>query len=317
MPSTGVIGRDAELAELDARVRENRLVTVVGPGGVGKTALAGAAADALADRFPMGVRRVDLTRVDDPGAVAGTLAAQLGFDSFDALLCAPGEHPLLLVVDNCEHVLDTVADVVASLLGACTQPSVIATSRAPLELPGESVVALAPLTVPTDAEPESGPAVELFLCRSRDAGSSAAGEDPLAVARLCRQLDGLPLALEIAAARTRTMTVAEISERLTERIDVLQRPRFRGDPRHRSLADTIAWSYDLLPDDDRHGTDGIGKVLAALPAGDGSPPVFVRKTPPLPFGDAHLRVRQRRDEALIVRPSRRRRTGGSAPRARA
>jgi len=246
VPSTGVIGRDAELAELDARVRENRLVTVVGPGGVGKTALAGAAADALADRFPMGVRRVDLTRVDDPGAVAGTLAAQLGFDSFDALLCAPGEHPLLLVVDNCEHVLDTVADVVASLLGACTQPSVIATSRAPLELPGESVVALAPLTVPTDAEPESGPAVELFLCRSRDAGSSAAGEDPLAVARLCRQLDGLPLALEIAAARTRTMTVTEISDRLTERIDVLQRPRFRGDPRHRSLADTIAWSYELL-----------------------------------------------------------------------
>jgi predicted ATPase len=241
-----LIGRVRELAEVETRVRSSRLVTIVGPGGVGKTALARAAGDALAPGFPLGVREVDLTRIDDSGAVPGAIAAQLGFDSFDALLGSPADHPVLLVVDNCEHLLDATADALARVLGTCQQPSVIATSRAPLELPGESIVSLAPLPLPTDDDPLGSSSVELFLARCRESGSDLAEVDLPAVVGLCRQLDGLPLALEIAAARARTMSVTEISKRLAESVDVLARPRFRGDPRHRSLADTIGWSYDLL-----------------------------------------------------------------------
>ena len=109
----------------------NRLVTVVGPGGVGKTALARAAAERLAGRLrPRGFAIVDLTRVDDEAVVPGTMANQLGFDSFDALLSSPNDRPVLLLVDNCEHLIDAVAAAVVQVLGACNQPTVVATSRA-------------------------------------------------------------------------------------------------------------------------------------------------------------------------------------------
>ena len=246
MGSGPLIGRARELADIDERLQAARLVTVVGPGGVGKTALAWAAGEALAPGYPLGVRYIDLTRIDDPNAVPGTVAAQLGFDSFDALIGSPVDQPLLLVIDNCEHLLDATADTVVRLLAACQQPSVIATSRAPLEVPGESIVSLAPLPRPTADDPAASPSVQLFLARCRESGAAVGDHDLDAVAELCRQLDGLPLALELAAARARTMSVAEISERLADSVDVLARPRFRGDPRHRSLADTIGWSYDLL-----------------------------------------------------------------------
>jgi predicted ATPase len=242
-----LIGRTRELDDLESRIRESRLVTVVGPGGVGKTALAAAVTVRVADRFPSGVRHVDLTRVDDAAVVPGTIATQLGFDSFDALLASPVDQPALLVVDNCEHLLDATAEAVLRLLGACLQPSVVATSRSPLDLPGESVISLAPLALPRDGdEPLASPSVALFLQRCRDNGAEVSAGETDAVVELCRRLDGLPLALEIAAARTRTMTITEISARLDERIDVLDRPRFRGDPRHRSVATTVRWSYDLL-----------------------------------------------------------------------
>ncbi len=225
----------------------NRLVTVVGPGGVGKTALARAAAERLASRYAMGVRVVDLTHVDDEAVVPGTIADHLGFDSFDALLSSPNDRPVLLLVDNCEHLLDAVAAAVVQVLGACNQPTVIATSRAPLEVPGESIVSLAPLPVPHgDGDPRACPAVQLLLERCRDTGANVDDEDLPVVVDLCRRLDGLPLTIEIAAARTRTMGLAEIAARLADSVDVLDRPRFRGDPRHRSVADTIRWSYDLL-----------------------------------------------------------------------
>ncbi len=194
------------------------------------------------------MNEVDLARIDDDDAVRGALAAQLGFDSFDGLLSSPSDRPMMLVVDNCEHVLDACARAVAQILGACRQPVVVATSRAPLELPGESIVSLAPLAVPTlDGDPTASPSVQLFLQRVRDAGGDVHDDELDVVADLCRRLDGLPLAIEIAAARTRTMAVGEIRSRLDEAIDVLDRPRFRGDPRHRSIAETIRWSHDLLP----------------------------------------------------------------------
>ena len=152
------------------------------------------------------------------------------------------------MVDNCEHLLEAAAHTIGSILEVCEQPTVLATSRSPLELPGESVMALAPFEVPAVGTPDplAWPAVELFLERAREAGVRIEGADLDAVVDLCGRLDGLPLALEIAAARARTMSPAEIAERLRHGTDVLDRPRFRGASRHRSVADTIRWSYDLL-----------------------------------------------------------------------
>ncbi len=163
-----LVGRDRELQELDDRLRASRLVTVVGPGGVGKTALARAGALRAAPMFSMGVGYVDLTRVEEEAGVPGALAAQLGFDSFDALLSSPADRPVLLVVDNCEHLLDAAAHWLVQILGVCQQPTILATSRSPLELPGESVLPLAPLAVPG---PESDPS----RARRCSCSSSAAG----------------------------------------------------------------------------------------------------------------------------------------------
>jgi predicted ATPase len=248
-----LLGRDHELDDVDRRLHAGRLVTLIGPGGVGKTALANEAAERAAERFALGSRSVDLTRVDDADAVPGALAAQLGFESFQALLDAPGDRKVLLLVDNCEHLLEAAARTIGGILEVCEQPTVLATSRSPLELPGESVVALAPLATPSRGtpDPQVWPAVELFLERAREAGVNIDGADLDAVVELCGRLDGLPLALEIAAARARTMSPAEIAERLRQGTDVLDRPRFRGAARHRSVAETIRWSYDLLGRDER------------------------------------------------------------------
>jgi predicted ATPase len=243
-----LIGRDAELHEIEARTRVNRLVTVVGPGGVGKTALARAVAASIAASGEMEFLDVDLTRVEDGRSLPGVVAAQLGFDSFEAVLSTPADRPSVMVLDNCEHLLDAAAAVTLRLLGAREQMVVIATGRSPLDVPGESVVALAPLLPPRAGDDlTASPAVQLFLQRARDAGTSADLDLELA-GLLCRRLDGLPLAIEIAAARLRTMSLVEIVDRLDDTIDVLHRPRFRGDPRHRSIAEAIRWSVDLLPD---------------------------------------------------------------------
>lgn len=243
----GLVGRDHELDIVSERVLTRRLVTIVGPGGVGKTALARASAMRLDDAFPAGVRHVDLTRVTDATEVAGAVASQLGFDSFDSFIAMPFDQPVLIVVDNCEHVIDGAAEVVERVLGACGQAAVLTTSRSRLELPHESVVVLAPLALPAPGEdPRDCPAVRLFLLRCRDAGVDVA-ELPLeSVVTLCNRLDGLPLAIEIAAARTRNIGVAEIANRVGESVDVLDRRRFRGDPRHRGLTSAIDWSCDML-----------------------------------------------------------------------
>jgi predicted ATPase len=258
MGLASLIGRDAEIHETAARLHGNRLVTVVGPGGAGKSSLARVVAWAAAPGFPLGLLDVDLTRVEHDDAVPGAIAAQLGFDSFESLLSSPADQPVLVLLDNCEHLLDAVAVCIVRLLGACRQPSVLATSRSPLELPGESVVSIAPLAVPgLHDEPAGFAAVELFLARMRDAGVDPAGADLVAVAELCRRLDGLPLAVEIAAARTRSLGIADILGGLDDNPTLLDRPRFRGAPRHRGIDDAIRWSYELLSPEAAHLLDRL------------------------------------------------------------
>ena len=262
-----VIGRERESGLLLARLETSRLVTVIGPGGVGKTALARHVAAAAASRFEVGVRTVDLTRVESAGAVGGAMAGQLGFVSFEALLDSPTEQSALVVVDNCEHLLDAAAAAIGELLEACQAPTVLATSRSPLEMPGESVVVLGPLAVPADdLDVASAPAVQLFLERARDAGADLTDVSQVAVAELCRRLDGLPLALEIAAARARTMSVAEIAARVGDDIGLLHRPRYRGARRHRSVVEMIRWSYDLLDAGEAELLDRLAVFAGPFPA---------------------------------------------------
>jgi predicted ATPase len=242
-----LIGRDREMSVVSERLAKRRLVTLIGPAGIGKTTLAMAAAEVAGPGYELGVHVVDLTRVDSSDGVAGAIANQLGFSAFEDLLITPAEQPALVVIDNCEHVTAAAADAIAALLDACKAPTVLATSRSPLDLPDESLVVLGPLALPpANTADTDNDAVRLFLERAADAGATI-GDDQLdAVAAVCRHLDGVPLAIELAAAQTRTMQPVEILSRLGEGVEVLARPRFRGDQRHRSLGATIEWSYRLL-----------------------------------------------------------------------
>lgn len=230
------------------RIRDRRLITLIGPGGIGKTALARAVVDACATDFGEGARVVDLTRVDTAEAVRESIAAQLGYSSFTAMLEAPGDRSVLILADNCEHVVDAAADAVEQLLAECQMPTVLATSRIALEVPGEVVVPVAPLTLPPKGTVDAA-AVDLFVARARDA--SADVEPSEEVAELCRRLDGVPLAIELAAARARAMTPAEMLARLDAGLDVLHRPRRRGASRHQSLRAAIGWSYELLDSEEQ------------------------------------------------------------------
>jgi predicted ATPase len=242
-PTTALIGRETELALVAERLAERRLVTLVGPGGIGKTTLARAVVDTAVGAYPDGLRVIDLTLVDEVAGVRESIAGQFGYSSFAALLDSPSDLPVLVLIDNCEHVIDAVSETVAQLLDACQMPTVLATSRLPLEIPGEAVVPLGPLPLPPVGDLD-GPAVQLFLERALDAGASVSATP--AVVELCRRLDGIPLALELAAARTRSMSPEEVLSRLGDGLDVLHRPRARTAPRHRSLHAAIDWSFQLL-----------------------------------------------------------------------
>ena len=242
---TSLIGRDAEVSNLQAAVRSHRLVTLAGVGGVGKTRLALEVATQLADEFVDGVWVFELAAVADPAAVPDAVAAVLGITQQpgksvgESVASALEGRSRLLVFDNCEHVVDSVADLVAAILTASATVKVLATSREGIGVADELLWRVPSLDV--------GAAVELFVERAQSMVSDTLADEASAVEDVCRRLDGIPLAIELAASRMASMTAGEVRDRLDDRFKLLVGSR-RGVERHQTLRQTVAWSYDLLGD---------------------------------------------------------------------
>jgi predicted ATPase/DNA-binding SARP family transcriptional activator len=260
---TSFVGRARELEEVRGLLRSARLVTLTGVGGVGKTRLALEAVAGLLDDFPDGVWLVELGPVSDPGLVAPTLMAALGLGSGAAV--TPGsltdrlcehleERRVLLLFDNCEHLVDGTAELVRELLSRCPTVSIVATSRELFGLPGEVAWRVPPLSVPSAevggvADLAGSDAVTLFCERARaaQAGFDLSAANAASVGQICRRLDGIPLALELAAARIRVLGAHQIAERLNDRFRLLKGAARSSVPRHQTLRATVDWSHDLLP----------------------------------------------------------------------
>jgi predicted ATPase/DNA-binding SARP family transcriptional activator/class 3 adenylate cyclase len=249
-----LIGRDDLLAEVLRLVADAPLVTLVGPGGVGKTRLAVEVGAELADRLGDGVWFCELAPVAADDGVADAVAEVLAVQKsptqplIDSIVGALAGRHLLLVLDNCEHVLDGARALVAALVAAGSTVVVLTTSRQPLALRGERVVAVPPLAVPgKDAPTVDTPAARLFVERARSADPQLAltSASVAAIGAICRRLDGMPLALELAAGRVRGLGIEGLAERLDDQLRLL-RNRAELDRRHQTLRATIGWSYDLL-----------------------------------------------------------------------
>ena len=242
---TSLIGRDAEVSNLQAALRSHRLVTLAGVGGVGKTRLALEVATQLADEFVDGVWVFELAAVADPAAVPDAVAAVLGITQQpgksvgESVASALEGRSRLLVFDNCEHVVDSVADLVAAILAASATVKVLATGREGIGVADEFFWRVPSLDV--------GAAVELFVERAQSMVSDTLADEATAVADVCRRLDGIPLAIELAASRMASMTASEVRDRLDDRFKLLVGSR-RGLERHQTLRHAVAWSYDLLDD---------------------------------------------------------------------
>src|SRR2546426_2922904 len=258
--ATSFVGRRRELGEIRKKLATARLVSLVGPGGVGKTRLGLRIASDLARGFADGAWLVELAEVRDGALVTNAVLAaldlrdQAGRKPMQILLSDLQDRQLLLLLDNCEHLLGAVAPLVTEMLGAAPRLTMITTSREPLQVPGEHVIAIPPLLVPggNGAEPlahlRQNEAVMLFSERAGAASGTfeLTGSNQAAVVALCRRLDGLPLAIELAAVRTRVLSVGQILDRLTDRFALLTSGSRAALPRHQTLRTTIDWSYDLL-----------------------------------------------------------------------
>ena len=254
---TSFVGRVGPAREVAGLLAECRLVTVTGPGGSGKTRLATEVARRVADRFADGTWLAELAPVADPAAVATAVATALGVQeqpgvpAAEAVARALARQQLLLVLDNCEHVIGAAAELCAGLLGACDDVKILATSREPLAVAGEARYRLAPLALP-DLEDPAGAAgteaVVLFADRARSADARFVLDDRTGpvVARLVSRLDGMPLAIELAAARVEALGVAQLLDRLGDRFALLAGGDRLAPSRQRSLAATVEWSYQLL-----------------------------------------------------------------------
>ena len=266
VPTTRLIGRDTEVEQLFDLIRqpEVRLLTVTGSGGVGKTRLSLSVTEALAEQFPGGIYFVDLASVRDPALVDSAIASALDLRQArdqslrDTTVSYLRFRRVLLVLDNFEHVIDA-APIVSDLLSSCPMLKVLVTSRAALHLQGEHEVALAPLELPlhSDASPQEklrAPAVALFAERARMAKADFAANEQNVneIVEICRRLDGIPLAIGLAAARVKVTPPIELLKHLERPLEMLTSGARDAPDRQRTLRDTIAWSYGLLsPEEQR------------------------------------------------------------------
>jgi len=264
---SALVGREGELGDIRRNLAGCRLLTLTGPGGVGKTRLALAAAQAAdaAGQFPGGVFWVELAPVDDPAIVPRIVAARLGVpgepgqDAAHAVAAHLASHPVLIALDNCEHLAAETASLTEFLLTACPALVVLATSREPLGVEGEVNWAVPPLSLPaavpatSTAELAQSDAVALFEQRARLVRPSfrLTGDNAAPVAQICLRLDGLPLAIELAAARMRILSPAQLAQRLDDIFAVLVGGARSAPARHQALRATLDWSHDLLGADER------------------------------------------------------------------
>jgi predicted ATPase/DNA-binding CsgD family transcriptional regulator/DNA-binding XRE family transcriptional regulator len=271
---TSFVGRPRSVSEVAVLLDRNRLVTVTGPGGAGKTRLVGEVARQVTGRFADGVWLAELAPVRDPALVPAVVAAALGvreqpgLPAAGALARVLARRQLLLVLDNCEHVIGAAAELCAGLLAACDDVRVLATSREPLRVAGEAGYRVGPLALPGPDEAADAAgceAVALFADRARqaDAHFALTGETTAAVAQLVQRLDGMPLAIELAAARVEALGVAGLLDRIEDRFALLMGGNRLAAGRHRSLAATVEWSYQLLEEPERR----VFRAVSVFPAG--------------------------------------------------
>jgi predicted ATPase/DNA-binding winged helix-turn-helix (wHTH) protein len=270
-----LIGRAAAAQFVRDLVSAYRVVTLTGPGGIGKTSLAIKAVRYLLPDFEDGGWIVELASLSDPGLVPSTVASTLGLKlageiSAESVARAVGGRHLLLVLDNCEHVIDAVANLAETLTRLCPRTTIVATSREVLRIDGESVYRVPPLDVPDlgQAAPDDimqYSAVELFVARTKalNAAFSPQAEDLASIATICRRLDGIPLAIEFAAARAAVLSVQGVAAGLRDRFALLKAGRRTALPRQRTLRATLDWSHELLPDAERR----LLRRLAVFPGG--------------------------------------------------
>ncbi len=254
LPRTSLVGRDGSIEEVRRLIAAHRLVTLVGVGGCGKTRLAIEVAHREVPSYPKGVWFVDLSAIADEGALAGAVASALsvsistGSPPVDQIVTYLAPREALLVVDNCEHVIDAAAALVDTLLERCPELRIVATSRESLEVDGEYT-----WKVPSLAVGDRAPAVRLFCERAAAAGG-VVGDDQRsvdAISEVVGRLDGIPLAIELAAARTRTMSVGDIRDLLDDRFSLLSGGARRSRQRQATLEGAVQWSYDLLSPDEQ------------------------------------------------------------------
>ncbi len=262
---TPLVGRETELDGIVAALHRNRLITLTGPGGTGKTRLALAAARTAEASFPDGACWVALAQIDDPVIIGQAVATQLGVpdtpgqDPVEAIAKHVADRSVLVVLDNCEHLAEAAASLAEYLLAACAALVVLATSREALGVEGELSWQVPPLSLPngrsapTASELAASDAVKLFEQRAQLVRPSfrITDENAAAVLSVCQRLDGLPLAIELAAARMRMLSSAQLAERMDDIFAVLVGGARSAPPRHRALRATLDWSYDLLDTDER------------------------------------------------------------------
>jgi len=258
-----LVGRTNAVQQLRALLSAYRVVTLTGPGGIGKTRLALEVARGLFPDIRGDVRLVELVSLSDPSlaptALAGALGLKLGGHeiSAESVARAIGAQKLLLVLDNCEHVIDAAAKLAETVVRRCPQTTILATSREILKIEGEYVYRVPPLDVPPqDEEPGDIPghsAVQLFIATTRALHSdfSPNGENLAVIAAICRRLDGIPLAIDLAATRVATLGIQQVAADLDDRLEMLTGGRRTALPRHQTLRATLDWSYELLPEPER------------------------------------------------------------------